>query len=290
MAVKVAEYAGINIASSLPEPYQEGDPVPICPFNGEDCHKIRRNEKPVCSIWWNDRYWISCEHRLLSPKQSVPITHDHVSTRIAEVARLLWGDDIPLDQLAIARQLPILMSKADFVFAVNPGWKVIALPLRYCMEVQGGGITQNTGVITRHLRRWESNPEEVDPSAELQGVRPDDLGVWKRLLEQLFTKGLASTKARQGIGCIVGDTLFEQIEGRIGWSDLESPEDGFVDFVVIPYKVKDASADPIEIEPDEERIIRTTFDAFVEQLGQAGTSADFSGDYVTLEGDDVRGS
>src|SRR3954463_2456213 len=236
MTVRVAEYLGHNAAQPV-VPYIAGQPIPNCPFSGFPCAKLDRTapQKPVCSVWSNDDdLWIICEHRLLTTLKEVPTTQPYVANRLAEIAEVLWGPSLAPSDLAVARQHKFDGANADYVFAFNPGWRVPAAPVRFCMEIQGGGPTTNSGTLTSHVNGWEHVATGLALN-DLVGVNPDIKGVWKRLLQQLFTKGLSATRVRQGIGCVVGEKLFDAIDGWVRWSELTPPEDRYIDFVVIPY-------------------------------------------------------
>jgi hypothetical protein len=289
MPVTVAEYLGVNAATAHPAPHPQGQqPIPACPFMGQACSKIVRGEKPTCSAWADNRLWIICQDRLLSAIQTAPVTHLYLAARLREVADILWPNNAaPNTQIAVARQFRVLGSDCDYVFAIDPGWKVIPLPVRYVMEVQGGGITGATQRITQHVSRWEAGEPGVVLATPVPAY-PDAYGVWKRLLVQLFTKGIAAVNARQGVGCIVGERFADWLEQRLHWSQLTVPEDGYVDFVVIPYRVTDANSSPILMAPDQDRIIRSTFKQFVDLLQQSEEAASFAGTYTDLAGQQVH--
>src|SRR4051812_208269 len=151
MAVTVAEYLGAN-ANTNPQPHPvvaPGQPIPGCPFTGLDCVKIGRGAPPVCSVWADNELWITCDQRLLSARQAAPINHQYINVRATEISSLLWPHPLTPADVAVARQFTILTSQSDFVFALNPGWRVVNLPVRYVMEIQGGGDT--TGSIAPAL-------------------------------------------------------------------------------------------------------------------------------------------
>jgi hypothetical protein len=156
------------------------------------------------------------------------------------------------------------------------------------MEIQAGGDTNQTGNITSHVAVWESSPASV-ALRQTVAAAPNVLNVWKRLLGQLLTKGLAATRARQGVGCIMGQLLFDSISEWTTWSQLRAPEDGFSDFVVIPYRVSDATASPVRLEVNGDSVIRSTFQRFLDRLRDVGIGADFGGSYVRLDGEAIEG-
>ncbi len=287
MSVNILEYLGKRTTDSI-VPWVLGDPIVECPFFDGPCAKISRRtpQKPICSVESDGRLWITCEHRLLTSK-NVPISHPYLSNRITEIAEILWGHPLNMSNVAVSREHNIAGFNADYVFALNPQWKVHNVPLRYSMEVQGGGDTTQTGNLTRHVDAWESDRDGHQLDGNVSGVQPNVLNVWKRMLSQLITKGLAATRMRQGVGCIIGDKLFDEIQNRTGWTSLAAPEDGYVDFVVISYSAAESNESPVNLVPDHTRMIRSTFQMFLDQMRRGGVDADFSGRYEALDGRSV---
>lgn len=285
MPITIAEYLGVNAAAAAPVPHPKGMGAPNCPFNGLSCTKVSKNKKPVCSVWAGSDLWITCQHRLLSDSKNAAITHPHMSVKASEIATRLWQFPFSLSQVAVARKKNIRDSQADFVFALNPGWRVVNAPLRFVLEIQAGGDT--TDSYQQAVAEWENGSRPL--TDVIPKCSPNDRNVWKRLMEQLLTKGLAATKARQGIGCVISDRLFNAVDDWIRWRALTLPEDGYADFVVIPFTVHDASTSPIALVPNDERIIRTSFTAFFDHLRRSSQAADFTGAYIQLDGNATEG-
>lgn len=233
MAIEVAEYLGVRTdkayeikpinASKLTDGAR---PEAICPFKNSQCNKTRSGNKPVCSIrdTRTKELWIVCSHRLCSSQKGSkkePVDLGEYQKGILhQVAKQVFSQDIPLSDVLVKREVSVNVSEqsnysADYVmWRKNPNVLTTGIPDRpVVLEMQGGGETTNTGVLTKHIATWEKG--EADLRAPVKGVAPLETNAWRRQQEQFLVKGNISALSGGRMVFCIGSKIYDYLMPRL---------------------------------------------------------------------------
>lgn len=314
MGVYVAEYFGqrADIPGVLINPEQSEDA--LCPFmNGVQCKKLAHDKKPpVCAVrktgsTQNGMLWISCSRRLCASERNVRLS-DYQIEMLFSIAKVLYGNGVEKQDVCVKAEEPIQFKapntkpyRADYIFAIaDPARKTTGGPSRLVVEMQGGGETSNTKLLTDLVKRWENNPHRINAllTTEVKKVGTLETNAWRRQQEQFLVKGSAAkaTDNNYGIAFCVGKSLFDYIENKIGRTRLASinrqPDEAWT-LAIVPI-IETVTDDPdgiktehsIPLKPDLPNALFMDYNSFVNALvDQGGRSNDaFSGSFHRLDG------
>ena len=293
--VSVAEYLGHAVPTSK-------DPIaPVvaarCPFADIECRKIAKDKKkPVCSTRKsNGKIWITCRERLCSTNGETLTEHqrDILSKIACEVFDMEPDPDNVIYKKEVNLELPHgKRMRADYILGVrNKEYGRNRGPGRVIVEMQGGGSTSNTGIMTRYVDAWEKNINRTnkDLGKMLTSVGSIENDSWKRQQDQLMTKSHIANASGFGFVLCVGKALSDYICDRLyKLRDKQNMRnvDGRWDFVLLPM-VETNDGDRIGFEVDEKDAFYTTFHEFTGMLisqGDAQTDK-FIGEFHTINGE-----
>lgn len=242
MPLSVAEYLGqrtdVLSPDIIPTTIGEGT-TPTCPFSGVSCSKLAsKNPKPpICTVRVTDKNdaskpFIVCSDRLI-PAKARALSPAHIAA-LASVTGVLFPS-ISTSDIGYRRQVGLSLSKhrlvLDYVLQVNPQVYFGLGPSKVILEVQGGGETNSTGVITRHVERWakSSYPTnqilaqqlsveyirqvEPQPKITLPNIIPNN--AWKRQLDQIIKKATLTRHFEGAFALVMGDVLYDYVKNSI---------------------------------------------------------------------------
>jgi hypothetical protein len=245
MAVTIAEYLGQRTDSNITiqpceVPASTLASVAICPFNNLPCSKIMKGFKeriegqvpdestkqakhPVCSLRKNDgTFYIVCEDRLISG--STAQISDYQKEMLLQVAKWVFSPELVLSQVGYKSEVRIQTGdtqkqhhKADFILAVDDSVTKTYGHRRILLEIQGGGETNNTGMITRHIEHWwrSDAPNNELLRQNITKAGTIETNAWRRFQEQLFAKATTAKKSQCGFAVALGTVVFDYIIGTI---------------------------------------------------------------------------
>lgn len=311
MSVVVAEYLGVRVDKNTIQPHKisksRGGEKPLlpCPFKKSHCDKAKRGDKPVCSVRdvRSGDLWIVCSHRLCatSPKES-ELT-DHQANVLYAVAKKIFGEDVPKNDVLVKREVPIKVTEdsnysADFVmWRKNPRLDSPFNPDRaVVLEMQGGGETTNTGILTAQIDKWDTdgisdNALLVQP---VSTVAPLVTNAWRRQQEQFLVKGNVAMMTGARMVFCVGSMIYDYLLLRFRDGILVDLKDANWTLAIIAFEEDREAVTPsslsapnsIPLKISEEKVIYTNYSSFVQVLtNQALPSIEtFTGEYHDLFG------
>lgn len=316
MAVIVAEYLGIRTDTNLNiQPIRInkttgdlGKPTLPCPFKNSHCDKARRGDKPICSLRdaATNEIWIVCSHRLCasSPKNA-PLTSHQTST-LHQVAKVIFNPEITQNEVLVKREVPIRVTAdsdymADFVmWRKNPNQTSPFNPDRaVILEMQGGGETTNTGILTRHIDIWDvaGLVDSEMLTRPISTVAPLVTNAWRRQQEQFLVKGNVAMQTGGRMVFCVGSMIYNYLIQRFRagiLSDLSNANWtlALLTFIEDPDHTNAPDCAPLSIplKIDNQRTLFTNYNSFVQVLtNQASHSPSlFIGDYMDLDNNIVN--
>lgn len=294
--VSVAEYLGHAVPTSK-EPI---DPMhaAMCPFADIECMKIAMGKKPICSTRKPDKkIWITCEERLCSTSSDTLTEYQRdILCRIAsEVFDMGHDPDNVIYKKEINLELPHKKRmRADYILGTRSKEHGRGHgPRRVILEMQGGGSTSNTGIMTQHVDNWEKDINRTNEGLGkmLPKVRSGENDSWKRQQDQLITKSHIASASGYGFVICVGETLFDYIYDRL--DQLRNTEnmrdgEGRWNFVLLPM-VEVNDGDRIRFDVDSKSAIYTKFHTFTQMLISQGNALPdkFIGVFHTLNGKEI---
>lgn len=317
MSVAVAEYYG-HRTDATRNIVPETSVTALCPFMKDTpCKKLANDKKPpVCVVRKSTKaqpnaMWIACSKRLCASQRNASLS-SYQKSMLLSIAQILFGSSITSADVCVKAEVPIKLRessaksyRADYIFALqDPSKKSTSGPIRLIVEMQGGGETSNTKLLTSLVIDWEKRATRTN--AELQSpvkeVGTLETNAWRRQQEQFLVKGSAAKTTDQsyGIALCVGQTLFEYIVGKIGKRRLDSIRKVSPDawtLAIIPI-IETTASDPqgikvgnsIPLKPDAGNTLLLDYNEFVNILvGQGGNSKEaFSGEFMDLNGQKVH--
>lgn len=304
MSVCVAEYFGQRVDVETPViPVKREDNL-NCPFMDKPCDKLIRKNKPVCSVRKNDgTYWIVCAHRLCAtakktygPKKQHLYLNSHQKGILWEVAKTIYrGNFQPID-IAVSREVLVPLEgedvsdyNADYVMRnlAEDNGRVDAVIL----EMQGGGETSGTKAITNLVKAWEEDENRQNIHLTKQvSANPIETNAWRRQQEQFLVKGNVANQSSGKLVFAVGTLLYDYLNKRFSQANLRDLRDHEWTLCILTFK-EDKSlpieSGPIPLTIDEDRLLFTNYNSFVQHLtNQGGPSPEiFSGTFENLMGD-----
>jgi hypothetical protein len=294
MSVIIAEYLGQRTDRSLniqPVLVSKTDknlkPTVPCPFKNSHCDKAKRGDKPVCSIRdvATNIIWVVCSHRLCSTSPKDKPLNQHQKDILFQVGKAVFGQATPRSDMLVDREVPIPVTEsssysADYVMWRNNPTQISAQntsPDRpMVLEMQGGGETTNTGVITAHVSLWEKGKAVLNESIE--GAAPLVTNAWRRQQEQFLVKGNVAmyTGGRMVfcIGTMIYDYLIPRLKVSANFTNLSQSNWTLALLVFMEDKsaaaVNKALPNSIPLIIDTSRSLFTNYATFVQAITNQG--------------------
>lgn len=300
MGVSVAEYYGqrTDVDEPIIHPVRGEHP---CPFScGNTCKKLKSGNPPVCSVRKPDgTLWIVCSDRLCATKKGIPLC-EHQSAILHDIGKHIFAPNVPRSQICVKREerLDVVEGtkyNADYVISLREGRTLFSGPDRLVLEMQGGGETTNTGKITQLIANWEANAARTNSLLRSPTEASTlETNAWRRQQEQFIVKGNIAMKTWKGYGIAfcVGSILFDYLMGKLASANLPDLHNynwtlaliGICEDTVAP-----VAPGPIPIKVDENRLLFTNYQTFVQALINQGepSLAAFRGQFITLDNESV---
>lgn len=246
MPLSIAEYLGQRTDNDTQDiiPVEFGGSItPTCPFSGVACRKLNIRNHPVCSVrTQNGQPFIVCPDRLI-PAKAAALSPAHIAA-LAAVAQVLFPTADTSD-IGYRRQVSISFAQGrrlvlDYVLQISPDAVYEGGRRKVILEVQGGGETSTTGVITAHVSAWASmkkpanqflaKPLDLRYSRELMnnpkysspGIIPNN--AWKRQLDQVLRKADLAKHFGGGFALVMGEVLYDYVKSTIPTNHDYFPE------------------------------------------------------------------
>lgn len=311
MTVSVAEYLGVRVDSGIPiKPIKirkdknfgvEFKPELKCPFKNSHCDKAKRGDKPVCSVRDSATkiVWIVCEHRLCATSPKRALLTPHQKDILHQVAKYIYGNDISQSDIVYKREVSMAVTavsnyKADYVmWRLNSNIRNPANPDKpIVLEMQGGGETVNTGLLSNHITHWEETEEANNGylGLPIQSVGTLETNAWRRQQEQFLVKGNIAVMTGGRIVFCVGRLLYDYLMLRFKNNEPRDLRTTNWSLAIIAFdedKDNPINTDgSIKFSVDEDRVIFTNYNSFVDVLTNQANPSDslFTGDFVDFDG------
>lgn len=300
MGVSVAEYLGqrtdIDTPTILPV---EGEH--FCPFScGNTCKKLKSHNHPVCSVRRPDgTLWIVCSDRLCATKKDVPLCQ-HQSDILLDIGQHIFSPEVTKERIGVKREERLTVVEgtkynADYIISLAEGRTPYPGPDRLILEMQGGGETTNTGKITQLVDAWKANlnrtNEMLRATTEASTL---ETNAWRRQQEQFIVKGNIAMKTWKGYGIAfcVGSILFDYLMDKLTSANLPNLRNynwTLALFGIIEDTTQPLVAGPIPLKVDENRMLFTNYQTFVQALiNQGEPSLDaFRGCFINLNNEEI---
>ena len=314
MVVRIAEYLGQRTDREKPispvhdKSYSDKADLPICPFHSGKCKKTamkKYDKAPVCSLRKNDnRFYIVCEHRLISTKKNELNTYRKYM--ILQAAKVLFSPQIRMEQIGYKMERRILVAdnstkdveqrdvyhSADFILSSLDQNLDVMGPEAFIVEVQGGGETSNTGEISRHADQWAQEIQDNQfLRQKISKAGTIQTNAWRRMQEQILGKGATATKTGYGFAALIGEVIFDYIvqimPGIIDYQLDPVEDDWNLAFIVFEESQLSNQENMIPDSIDltiSDKSLYTTFDNFIESIKSRGTiyNKPFQNDFDTV--------
>lgn len=305
MPIVVAEYLGVRTDNPQKPPVavdSKAKPIVDCPFRDGGCSKAAKGLTPVCSIKdaSSGQVWIVCEHRLCATQPRNSKLSEYQRTVLSQIGKLVFPG-VPENEIAIRREARVRRtpghnrsddSKADYLMVQIdlvsgnqvPGSRGVIL------EMQGGGETSNTQLLSNQVRKWEISGIYSD-LVEPVGIRDIATNAWRRQQEQFLFKGNVAHRSNGRLVFVMGEILYDKVMGNIqnkpapitlggGWTLAllgiveGSGSDSF------------STDDSLSFTIDTNRTLITDYGAFARALTDQGQYDPelFHGEFETLDG------
>ncbi len=302
MGVHVAEYFGQRTDVSSPIapayiPTKKDDPLtPKCPFSsGNTCRKLKSKYEPVCSVRTDaGDMWIVCPERLCTTKKDLPLCA-HQQEILTDIANHVFKPGMAPDDICVKREesLSVFGSgtyHADYIMTTKTGQSGTSGPDRLVLEMQGGGETTDTGPLTKNVKAWRNDPNRDNAMLRKRAsTSPLPANAWRRQQEQFLVKGDVAMKTWKGLGIAfcVGTILYDYIMEKVRPASIPNLKD--YNWTLCLMAIKEDTSNPpapgpIPLIVDEDRILYTNYQTFVQALINRGepTLDAFEGEFISL--------
>jgi len=299
MSILIAEYFGqrTDVMSPAIQPKTGLSNDKICPFMNKECEKIRKRLKPVCCVRKsNDNtVWIVCRHRLCSTDKKVALTNYQKETLLS-IAREVFSQKIQKEHILIKREanIPVVGKSnyhADYIMSIQNCDQIYNGPKEIVLEIQGGGETSNTGLITTHINNWEKLDNRTNGflSQEVKNAATIETNAWRRQQEQFIIKGNIAFQTGGAIVFCVGSLLYDYLWQRLSGSKLNDLRNHNWTVCLLCFE-ENRSGKPIPgaipLQINKNKILFTNYSTFMNTLTNQGEPYPemFAGTFETLDG------
>ncbi len=303
MPISVAEYLGNRTDVDLPaiSPATPGSRVP-CPFMSGYCNKLKKRSKPVCSVRKTDgTFYIVCRDRLCSTQKTNPTTqltqplNGYQTSLLHNIGKMIFYPNIQLRDIFIKREcsMPVIdrsSYKADYVMIWNNPSDSRG-PTKVVLEMQGGGETSNTKILSSLVGEWESNPTSNAKLRRTVNIGTIETNAWRRQQEQFFVKGNIAMQTTKGSALVfcMGSTIYDYVIQKVDQSGLKDLF-GYNWTLCLLSFIEDTSqpiiAGPVPLKIDRETRLFTSYHGFVRALTDQGMPCPdlYKGEVIALDG------
>lgn len=222
MPVQVAEYLGQRVDG--PEAVPPHNLDDNCPFTNDHCIKIKRKRGinfPICSVLTNAGLYIVCPNRIFpTNKKNFRASHRGMLYLLAQ--RLLPG--VSQASFRFKRKVVIRLNlaidpetgeesfdKVELDYVLRNLTPTLGFHDRVILEVQGGGETGNTGVLSEHVEGWLADEVRTNERLfqRIGQVSTIENNAWKRQLEQLIRKTKIAESFGGSVAMAVGSPVYK---------------------------------------------------------------------------------
>ncbi|MBE5395206.1 restriction endonuclease [Brevibacillus borstelensis] len=294
MGVSVAEYLGqrADIDNYVIQPAEQGA---MCPFMNAPCSKIQQGYEPVCSVRKRTgELWITCRNRLCATLKTVSLSSHQIDI-LTKIARVVYGtDQVSPSDIYVKREEPLKASSkanynADYIMVRRGDTKKLVV------EMQGGGETSGTGLITEQVLKWRNceNRSNRMLREEVQKAGTIETNAWRRQQEQFIVKGNVAQMSGGAIVFVVGAPIYDYLRSKLDWTQFKDLRDYTWSLAIIGIaedKENKPVPGPIPLKVDESRVLFTNYGNFLQALTNQGypTPGAFSGEFTALDGTTVQ--
>jgi hypothetical protein len=162
------------------------------------------------------------------------------------------------------------------------------------LEMQGGGETSNTQLLTKQVRKWESSGRKSDLLTPVP-IKDIATNAWRRQQEQFLFKGNVAQRSNGRLVFLMGEILFDKVMGNISNKPSAIPVNGGWTLALIGVsegvgKGSFSTADSISLQLDPSRTLITDYGAFARALTDQGQYDPelFHGEFISLKGDEYK--
>jgi hypothetical protein len=305
MPIVVAEYLGVRTDDPQNPPAaidSKKKPNVSCPFRNGGCSKAAKGLTPVCSIKdaSSGQVWIVCEHRLCATQPRNSKLNAYQRTVLSQIGKLVFPK-VPENQIAIRREARVRRtpgqnrsddSKADYLMVQidkSTGSQVSG-SRGVILEMQGGGETSNTQLLSNQVRKWEASGVYSDLVAPV-GIRDIATNAWRRQQEQFLFKGNVAHRSNGRLVFVMGEILYDKVMGNIQNKPAPITLDGGWTLALLGI-VEGAGSnsfstpESLSFSIDSSRTLITDYGAFARALTDQGQYDPelFHGEFETLDG------
>ena len=224
----------------------------------------------------------------------------HQRDVLFKTSQYIFSYDIDPEDVCVKREESLTVVEgtdynADYIMTLQQGRSDFSGPDRLVLEMQGGGETTNTGSMTRHIQHWKtSSPYSNELLRQETKASPLITNTWRRQQEQFIVKGNIAIKTWKGYGIAfcVGTLLYDYLMGKLASANLPDLREYNWTLALIAFKEdtsKQPEAGPIPLIVDENRLLYTNYQTFVQALiNQGEPSLDaFRGKFINLNNEEV---
>lgn len=286
MAVKIIEFLGMNAHDLSPSDSRLANK--FCPYMGKTCKKIDRygEQKPMCVVESTGGIpLIVCEHRLLSTDMQNPTSYQR--SRLVEIAEVIFENGIEPKDIEYKYEVTTkLRQRADFVLRDKRNGDACIL------EIQGGGETSSTKILSDHVTKWENNEEvrldhfpvrvKKDGKIATPGLIPAN--AWRRLQEQLIVKGGICVSSKKRFVAAMGKTIYLHLLRKLpSIESIKQQKTNAWDCAFIPYEI--LKGESINFYLDKDNILYLDLKELITRLIEYGERDDelFTTNMISLE-------
>lgn len=286
MAVRIIEFLGKNASSLSASDYQSAEK--LCPYIGKICKKINREleQKPMCVVESRGGVpLIVCEHRLLSTDMKNPTSYQR--SRLLEISQVVFDEGIePKDIEYKYEVITRLRQRADFILRDKRNGDACIL------EVQGGGETSSTKILSDHVEQWETGgnvklddfPVRITKRGKRSTPGLIPANAWRRLQEQLIVKGGICISSDKKFVSAMGKTIYLRLLEKLPLIEtMKRHKTGSWNCAFIPYDI--VKQEVINFQIDRNNILYLDLKELIARLIEYGVRDDelFTSKMLPLE-------
>lgn len=275
MAVKIIEFLSINAHGISPSDSRLANQ--FCPYIGKTCKKINRElqQKPMCVVESSSGVpLIVCEHRLLSTVMQNPTSYQR--SRLLEISKVIFENGIEPQDIEYRYEVTTqLRQRADFILRDKRNGDACIL------EIQGGGETSSTKILSDHVTRWENGedvglddfPVRVTRIGRLATPGLIPANAWRRLQEQIIVKGGICVSSNKKFVAAMGKTIYLRLLEKLPLIEtMKRQKSGDWNCAFIPYEI--IKGETIDFYLDTDNVLYLDLKELVTSLIEYGVRDD----------------
>jgi hypothetical protein len=229
--------------------------------------------------------------------------NEHQKDILRQVAKTIYTPAITDSEILFKREVKIPIVGRSKYYADYVMWKRnTGQNMAVVLEMQGGGETTNTGLLTSHVRSWHTRvlaaggptlASNLD-LASSTGASPLVTNAWRRQQEQFLVKGNVSMITGGKMVFCVGPMIYDYLTQRLTTINIVNLRNSnwTLALLAISEDPAGAAAAPVSAPHsipliiDAQRSLFTNYGSFVQALTNQGMPCDtlFTGKYTDLTG------